>query len=200
MSASVPLKIVARECRFTRTADSGCADLKPAVPWHLSLPRLQVRRRVGGTGRPFALVSAAHSKIPPSVSEHVDIWGNERRQPRAVSLSALAVSPKGSSSVPLHPPPSCTFPTAPALPPQEKTTLFSAGRVLAGCGGPATSLGKAARVAVRAMEKGGPPFPRAVQIWAAIWHCFPSALFSRLPGYDSRCFLTQPQPRSPLPS
>lgn len=43
------------------------------------------------------------------------------------------------------------------------------------------------------MEQGGPPFPRALQIWAAIWHSFRSAQLSRLPSHDSQCFLSQPR-------
>lgn len=93
-------------------------------------------------GRVFAPVPAAHSKIPPSVSEHINIWGNVQRQTRAVSLSKLVVSPKGSSSVPLHPPPSCAFPTAHVLPPQEKTTLFSARQGASWLHGPCREPGE----------------------------------------------------------
>lgn len=139
----------------------------------------------------FASVPAAHSEIPPLSAEHVNIWGSEQRQPRAVSLSRLTVSPKGSSSVPLTTTLLRVAYSSCATPRRKKHSV-SSRTGLAGSIGHITSSGNAVRVAVQETERRGPPFPRAVQIWAAIWHSFPSAQLSRLPSHDSQCFLTQP--------
>lgn len=76
-------------------------------------------------GQVFALVPAARSEITPSISEHINIWGNERQPPRtcpSLQYHQRAVPLSLSAA----PPPSCIFPTAHVLPPQEKSTPFSA--------------------------------------------------------------------------
>lgn len=128
----------------------------------------------------------------------MNVWGTPRWQPKAVDLFELVVlSPnitKGQFLCLTPPPPLPVCFYSPCVTPTRKICLFFSWPGAAWLHGPHCVAGEGAEGHPVGDGAGAPPFPRTRQIWAAIWHCFPSALFSRLLSCDSQCFLSRLSP------